>query len=399
MLFKSRLKLRRPLYEDKATYRVTNLTRHPQQNPKTAYAKTQSRQAQKESQKGQGTPTHNTETSKLHINQRDQWATGADLGRSSATKIAEGVVILDLVENINTNPRRRSYRTANEMVSDSFRSYIYGLTPESSIYGTQETYLTSEERTRLGMNKVMKHASAQTEGMKSLPRCECIQEGDSYDYAMTCVVYQNVNPKTRNPYGKYFYKTSTDYSNPLYGEDYDDVMYKQKTKQDTDDNNYIDPNLINAKRSRKNRSKKKTNEHSSDSESEKEYVDKEFQKFARTLRWKRATQKRPEIDMQVEKSKSVPLQAPRPRKRKTVRSRGGKKGQYMRMKLTPELWEILRQQAKLMGDFEHKPYTKRNISNESLYDDGDENDEETSSASYDDADDTDFDYVDLTFGN
>ncbi|KAK3099646.1 hypothetical protein FSP39_007468 [Pinctada imbricata] len=33
----------------------------------------------------------------LHINQRDQWATGADLGRPSATEIAEGVVILDYV--------------------------------------------------------------------------------------------------------------------------------------------------------------------------------------------------------------------------------------------------------------------------------------------------------------
>ncbi|KAK3097509.1 hypothetical protein FSP39_010324 [Pinctada imbricata] len=33
----------------------------------------------------------------LHINQRDQWATVADLGRPSATKITEGVVILDYV--------------------------------------------------------------------------------------------------------------------------------------------------------------------------------------------------------------------------------------------------------------------------------------------------------------
>ncbi|KAK3088514.1 hypothetical protein FSP39_020044 [Pinctada imbricata] len=33
----------------------------------------------------------------LHINQRDQWATGADLGRPSATGITEGVVILDYV--------------------------------------------------------------------------------------------------------------------------------------------------------------------------------------------------------------------------------------------------------------------------------------------------------------
>ncbi|KAK3101356.1 hypothetical protein FSP39_002988 [Pinctada imbricata] len=33
----------------------------------------------------------------LHINQRDQWATGADLGWPSATGIIEGVVILDYV--------------------------------------------------------------------------------------------------------------------------------------------------------------------------------------------------------------------------------------------------------------------------------------------------------------
>ncbi|KAK3084819.1 hypothetical protein FSP39_019531, partial [Pinctada imbricata] len=44
---------------------ISNNTRlqHPQQNPKSPNAKTQSRQAQKETQKGQGTSMHNTETS------------------------------------------------------------------------------------------------------------------------------------------------------------------------------------------------------------------------------------------------------------------------------------------------------------------------------------------------
>ncbi|KAK3099019.1 hypothetical protein FSP39_025327 [Pinctada imbricata] len=34
---------------------------------------------------------------RLHINQRDQWVTGADFGRPSATQVANGVVILDYV--------------------------------------------------------------------------------------------------------------------------------------------------------------------------------------------------------------------------------------------------------------------------------------------------------------
>ncbi|KAK3093153.1 hypothetical protein FSP39_011959 [Pinctada imbricata] len=78
---------------------ICNNTRlqHPQQNLKTLNAKTQSRQAQKETHKGQGTSTQprNIKHKGLHINQRNQWATGADLGRPSATAIAEGVVILD----------------------------------------------------------------------------------------------------------------------------------------------------------------------------------------------------------------------------------------------------------------------------------------------------------------
>ncbi|KAK3093644.1 hypothetical protein FSP39_018346 [Pinctada imbricata] len=75
---------------DGARYPI-NWLQHPQQNPKTPNAKTQSRQAQKETQKGQGTSTHrNIKHKGLHINQRDQWATGADLGRPSATEIAEG---------------------------------------------------------------------------------------------------------------------------------------------------------------------------------------------------------------------------------------------------------------------------------------------------------------------
>ncbi|KAK3090185.1 hypothetical protein FSP39_009885 [Pinctada imbricata] len=39
----------------------------------------------------------NMKHKRLHINQRDQWATGADLGRPSAMLIADGVVILDYV--------------------------------------------------------------------------------------------------------------------------------------------------------------------------------------------------------------------------------------------------------------------------------------------------------------
>ncbi|KAK3099868.1 hypothetical protein FSP39_010904 [Pinctada imbricata] len=65
---------------------------------KTPSAKTQSSHPQKETQKGQRTPTtHITETrnkiTHIHANQRDQWATGADLGRLSDIYVADGVAI------------------------------------------------------------------------------------------------------------------------------------------------------------------------------------------------------------------------------------------------------------------------------------------------------------------
>ncbi|RKI18574.1 hypothetical protein D7V71_30025, partial [Bacillus thuringiensis] len=39
----------------------------------------------------------NIKHKRLHINRRDQWATGADFGRPSVTQVANGVVILDYV--------------------------------------------------------------------------------------------------------------------------------------------------------------------------------------------------------------------------------------------------------------------------------------------------------------
>ncbi|KAK3099487.1 hypothetical protein FSP39_005146 [Pinctada imbricata] len=72
---------------------------HPKQNPKTPNAKTQSRQAQKDIKgtRNLNAQHRNIKHKGLHINQRDQWATGAYLGRPSATEIAECVVILDYV--------------------------------------------------------------------------------------------------------------------------------------------------------------------------------------------------------------------------------------------------------------------------------------------------------------
>ncbi|KAK3090631.1 hypothetical protein FSP39_013282 [Pinctada imbricata] len=54
----------------------------PTSKPQNINAKSQSRQAQEETQKGQGTSTHNIETSNtngLHMNQRDQCATSCRL--------------------------------------------------------------------------------------------------------------------------------------------------------------------------------------------------------------------------------------------------------------------------------------------------------------------------------
>ena len=68
---------------------------HPQQNIKTPQVRTQIQHTQPGTQRLQGTSntTYNTKHKRLHINQRDQWATGADLGRPSAKLIANGVVI------------------------------------------------------------------------------------------------------------------------------------------------------------------------------------------------------------------------------------------------------------------------------------------------------------------
>ena len=68
---------------------------HPQQNIKTPQVRTQIQHTQPGTQRLQGTSntTYNTKHKRLHINQRDQWATGADFGRPSATQAADGVVI------------------------------------------------------------------------------------------------------------------------------------------------------------------------------------------------------------------------------------------------------------------------------------------------------------------
>ena len=68
---------------------------HPQQNTKTPQVRTQIQHTQPGTQRLQGTSntTYNIKHKRLHINQRDQWATGADLGRPSAKLIANGVVI------------------------------------------------------------------------------------------------------------------------------------------------------------------------------------------------------------------------------------------------------------------------------------------------------------------
>ena len=75
---------------------ISNNTRlqHPQQKPKTPSVKTQNKHVhrRKRGKEHEITP-QNIQHKRLHINQRDQWAIGADLGRPSATKAAEGVVI------------------------------------------------------------------------------------------------------------------------------------------------------------------------------------------------------------------------------------------------------------------------------------------------------------------
>ncbi|KAK3096222.1 hypothetical protein FSP39_024613 [Pinctada imbricata] len=69
----------------------------PTANPKTPNAKTKSRQSQGETHKERQRTTQKHQKG-LHINQRDQWATGADLGRPSATEIAEAAGLFYLAE-------------------------------------------------------------------------------------------------------------------------------------------------------------------------------------------------------------------------------------------------------------------------------------------------------------
>ena len=69
---------------------ISNNTRlqHPQQNPKTPMQKNTEQIPTERDAKGTrntNSQHRNMKHKRLHINQRDQWATGADLGRPSAT--------------------------------------------------------------------------------------------------------------------------------------------------------------------------------------------------------------------------------------------------------------------------------------------------------------------------
>ncbi|KAK3107006.1 hypothetical protein FSP39_004789 [Pinctada imbricata] len=66
---------------------------------------------------------------RLHINQRDQWATGADLGRPSATSKADGVVILDYVRTtlpLFRFPKSLLFLSLLVLMMSYDRSYVSG---------------------------------------------------------------------------------------------------------------------------------------------------------------------------------------------------------------------------------------------------------------------------------
>ncbi|KAK3089210.1 hypothetical protein FSP39_001772 [Pinctada imbricata] len=65
---------------------------HPQQNTQCKNTEQKSTDRDTKGTRNVNEQHRNIKHKRLHINQRDQWATGADLGRPSATKIAEGVV-------------------------------------------------------------------------------------------------------------------------------------------------------------------------------------------------------------------------------------------------------------------------------------------------------------------
>ena len=71
------------------------LLQHPQQNTKHPKWKHRYDIHSKglKGYKGHQIRHQNTENKRLHINQRDQWATGANLGRPSAKLITNGMVI------------------------------------------------------------------------------------------------------------------------------------------------------------------------------------------------------------------------------------------------------------------------------------------------------------------
>ena len=112
---------------------------------------------------------------------------------------------------------------------------------------------------------------------------------------------------------------------------------------DADDEDYIDPRLVNPKKKSTNTTKgrrpQKSKTSSSDSESdEKEMVDIQLKEYAHSLRVKRKTKRRDcrESVHWSPKKKSVT------NGRQKSAKKGREKSGYMKMHLTPEMWEILK---------------------------------------------------------
>ncbi|KAK3092495.1 hypothetical protein FSP39_003626 [Pinctada imbricata] len=76
---------------------ISNKTRLQHQQRHTKHLKRKHREDKYSKRQGTANETSNIEHKRQHINQRNPWAIGADLGRPSATLVTDGVVILDYV--------------------------------------------------------------------------------------------------------------------------------------------------------------------------------------------------------------------------------------------------------------------------------------------------------------
>ncbi|KAK3103836.1 hypothetical protein FSP39_022305 [Pinctada imbricata] len=142
------------MHENKRREEISNKTplQHQQQNTKIPRCK--NTKDEYSTRRKRDTQHVNIKHKRLHINRRDQWATGADFGRPFVTQVANGVVILDYVRttlSLLQLPRGLEERNDNLHHLTSFKNqrlYIV-MTDAISVtrYVTYDNFVIEDEST------------------------------------------------------------------------------------------------------------------------------------------------------------------------------------------------------------------------------------------------------------